>query len=198
MTKYASLFTGDEKSGNDNEVKEILHYQLLLVDDEPGVLNAIKRVFRKENYIVHTASNAVDALALLEKTPCQLVISDFKMPGMNGAQFLQEARKLYPNMIRIMLTGQADTDAVMAAIKDGAVYKFILKPWHDDDLRVTVALALEQYELILKNNELRRQNLSKAKQITSLVKLNVTNKSQLAIMLHKRGFLTDQIGRAHV
>ncbi|MDQ1363124.1 MAG: hypothetical protein QG652_984, partial [Pseudomonadota bacterium] len=192
MAKYSSLFTGEEKNSSRDDAQGARPYQLLLVDDEAGVLNALKRVFRKENYVVHTASNADEALALLGKLPCQLVISDFKMPGMNGAQFLQEAKKLYPQMIRIMLTGHADTDAVMAAIKEGAVYKFILKPWNDDDLRVTVALALEQYELILKNDELRKQNLSKAKEISSLVKLNVTNKSQLAIMLNKRGYLTER------
>ncbi len=193
MGKYASLFSDDEDEEQSSGFEEeFVPYKMLLVDDESNVLNALKRVFRKEKYTINTASNAQEALDYLKTNPCQLVISDFKMPGMNGAQFLQEAKKLYPNMIRIMLTGQADTDAVMAAIKDGAVYKFILKPWNDDDLRVTVALAFEQYELVKKNEELKKQNLNKAKEISSLVKLNVTNKSQLAIMLHKKGLLTDK------
>lgn len=198
MSKYASLFSDDENDTDGGDNQALVPYQMLLVDDEPNVLNALKRVFRKESYVINTASNADEALKFLSDNPCQLVISDFKMPGMNGAQFLQEAKKLYPQMIRIMLTGQADTDAVMAAIKDGAVYKFILKPWNDDDLRVTVALAFEQYELVKKNNELKKQNLNKAKEINSLVKLNVTNKSQLAIMLNKKGLLTDkQVQEVH-
>ncbi len=198
MSKYASLFSDDNQDSSEGEEQDFVPYQMLLVDDEPNVLNALKRVFRKESYVINTASNADEALKYLSNNTCQLVISDFKMPGMNGAQFLQEAKKLYPQMIRIMLTGQADTDAVMAAIKDGAVYKFILKPWNDDDLRVTVALAFEQYELVKKNNELKKQNLNKAKEISSLVKLNVTNKSQLAIMLNKKGLLTDkQVQEVH-
>ncbi len=191
MGKYSSLFSDDE-ADDSQDVEEFVPYHMLLVDDEPNVLKALQRVFRKEKYTINTANNAAEALEFLTKNQCQLVISDFKMPGMNGAQFLQETKKLYPNMIRIMLTGQADTDAVMTAIKDGAVYKFILKPWNDDDLRVTVALAFEQYELVKKNEELKKQNLNKAKEINSLVKLNVTNKSQLAIMLNKRGLLTDK------
>lgn len=192
MSKYSSLFSDDESSDNQSDAVAFVPYKMLLVDDEPNVLSSLKRVFRKESYQVSTASNADEALDILSKSDHQLVISDFKMPGMNGAQFLQEAKKLYPQMIRIMLTGQADTDAVMSAIKDGAVYKFILKPWNDDDLRVTVALAFEQYELIKKNNELKKQNLNKAKEISHLVKLNVTNKSQLAIFLNKRGLLSDK------
>lgn len=192
MSQYASLFTGE---GSDNEPVEIeapKGYQILLVDDEPNVLNALKRVFRQENYTIHTANNGEEALKILSEEKCQLMISDFKMPVMNGGELMRRAKAEHPEMIRILLTGHADADAVMTAIKEGAVYKFILKPWNDDDLRVTVGLGLEQYDLIQRNLELTKQNADKAKEISSLSKLAVTNRSQLAIILHKRNMLNDK------
>ena len=162
------------------------------MDDEPNVLNALRRVFRQENYIILAAGNGREALNLLEKEPCQLMISDYMMPGINGADLLKRVKEKYPEMIRIMLTGHADTGAVMGAIKEGAVYKFILKPWNDDDLRVTVGLALEQYDLIQKNRALTKINFQKSKELNALSKLAVTNRSQLAILLHKRNLLNDK------
>jgi type II secretory ATPase GspE/PulE/Tfp pilus assembly ATPase PilB-like protein/CheY-like chemotaxis protein len=119
-----------------------------------------------------------------------LVISDFMMPGMNGAQFLREVKLRSPETIRIMLTGHANTDAVMGAINEGAVYKFILKPWNDDDLRVTVALALEQFDLIARNRALKTENAQKTKEISALSKLAATHRSRLGIMLHKKNLLS--------
>lgn len=164
----------------------------MLVDDEVNVLSALRRVFRQENYEITTSPNAQDALEKLRNTTFQLMVTDYKMPGMSGAELLREVKKIHPEMIRIMLTGHADTDAVMGAVRDGAVYKFILKPWNDDDLRVTVALALEQYELIRKNQSLQRENALKIKEIGALNKLAGSNRSHLAFMLNKRKLLTDQ------
>ena len=194
MSKYGNLFGANAAEGvspplsGDTAGK----YALLFVDDEPGVLKALTRVFEDENYQVLTAPDGEQALKVLEKNTVQLVISDFMMPRMNGAQFLSRVKSLYPDMIRIMLTGHADTRAVMGAINEGAVYKFILKPWHDDDLRITVAVALEQYELKRRNKQLEADNQRKQKQIKTLNKLAVTNRSQIAIMLHKRHLITDR------
>lgn len=193
MGRFASLFSEDDSEPEDAApVPKKEPYNLLFVDDEAGVLNALRRIFRRENYNIHVAMNGEEALALLEKQPCQLMISDFMMPNMNGVELLRKVREKHPEIMRIMLTGHADTEAVMGAIKDGAVYKFILKPWNDDDLRVTVALALEQHDLIIKNKELSQQNKENAKEIKELAKLSVTNRSQLAIMLHKRKLLNDR------
>ena len=180
----------DDKAFTQDETKPE-PYHILLVDDEAGVLNALRRVFRRENYEIHVAMSGEEALKLLESQKCQLMISDFMMPGMNGVELLRAVKNKYADIMRIMLTGQADTEAVMGAIKDGAVYKFILKPWNDYDLRVTVALALEQYDLIQKNKALKQQNEKNTKELNDLAKLTVTNRSQLAIMLHKRGLLND-------
>lgn len=192
MSRFSSLFSDEPPSNQASAATVTVHYSLLLVDDEPNILKAIHRVFRQENYQIHTANNADDALKILGTCSVQVVISDYKMPGMNGAELLKRIKATWPETIRIMLTGHADTGAVMGAINDGAVYKFILKPWNDDDLRVTVALAIEQYDLMRRNRALHQDNTKKSKEIHALAKLVVTNRSQLAIMLHKRGLINDQ------
>ncbi len=191
---YASLFTGSTPSENNraSELSARGAYRILLVDDEPNVLKALLRIFRQENYVLVTASSGEEALALIRREPFQLMISDYMMPGMTGAELLKQARAIRPESIRIMLTGHADTGAVMGAINEGAVYKFILKPWSDDDLRITVALALEQYDLIQKNKSLQLDNAKKTREIGALSKLTVSNRSQLAIMLNKKNLLSSQ------
>ena len=192
MTDYSALFSG--KTGTPQAPATHLtppRYRLLFVDDEPSIVKALSRVFHQENYEVLTAWSAKDALEKFATGTIHLVISDFMMPNMNGAQFLQEVKKRSPDTIRIMLTGHANTDAVMGAINEGAVYKFILKPWNDDDLRVTVALALEQFDLITRNRSLRTENDLKSREISALSKLAATHRSRLGIMLHKKSLLTD-------
>lgn len=192
MSSFGHLFTDDTCRADGVSESRIRPYRILLVDDEPNVLHALRRTFHRENYIIDTAANGGEGLLLLDKTEFHVIISDFKMPGMNGGEFLRRARTAHPDTIRIMLTGHADVDAVMGAVKEGSVYRFILKPWNDDDLRITVGLALEQYELKSKNRDLKRQDRDKEKQIELLSKMVVTNRSQLAIMLHKRGLLNDR------
>ena len=196
---YASLFTGAAPADNaqaaplcQTSCPPGTVYRIMLVDDEPNVLKALQRVFRQENYEVVLVPNAQEALALLHRESFHLMISDYMMPGMNGAELLKQVKALKPEIIRIMLTGHADSGAVMGAINEGAVYKFILKPWNDDDLRVTVALALEQYDLIQKNKILQQDNEKKSNEIKELAKLTVSNRSQLAIMLNKKNLLSNQ------
>ncbi|MDA8383465.1 MAG: ATPase, T2SS/T4P/T4SS family [Betaproteobacteria bacterium] len=199
MARYASLFADSQTPlGDVKDSPKPSSYRILLVDDEPNVLRALTRVFRQESYTLATAANGQEALDLLQREPFHLMISDYMMPVVDGAELLRRARALHPEMIRIMLTGHADTGAVMGAIKEGAVYKFILKPWNDDDLRVTVALALEQYDLMRKNQALRQDNAQKQKEISALSKLAVTNRSQLAILLNKRKLLSSpQVQELH-
>lgn len=193
MADYAAFFTDAPlEAAETTQQDEPRRYRLLFVDDEPNVLKALQRVFRQEIYQIDLAFSAREALAQLESTSYQLVISDYMMPGMDGAAFLRTVKERHPEMIRIMLTGHADTGAVMGAIKEGAVYKFILKPWNDDDLRITVALALEQYDLIQRNKALQTDNQRKSKELVSLARLTATNRSQLVIMLSKRNLLNDQ------
>jgi len=188
MSNYAAYFTG--QSDAPQESTPAKRYRILIVDDEPGILKALTRTFRSESYDVVTAGGSKEALERLTEAPVHVVISDYMMPGMNGAELLKEIKRRYPDTLRIMLTGHADTGAVMGAVNEGAVYKFILKPWNDDDLRVTVALALEQSDLVQRNRALSLDNAKKSKEITALSRLAVSNRSQLGMMLHKKNLLS--------
>lgn len=192
--RYASLFYGKEPDNNQPAKAEPKKapYRLLLVDDEPNILASLRRVFQRENYELLFAQSGSEALAIIEKQPVELIMTDFMMPGMNGSELLQEVRTRWPQTIRIMLTGHANTDAVMGSVRDGAVYRFILKPWNDEDIRLTMALALEQYELIQRNRALEQQTQKQSKDLETISKLTATNRSQLAILLHKKGWLNAQ------
>jgi len=190
MSRYSGL-SSEENAEEAIEMKSNnRNYRILLVDDEPNVLSSLRRVFRRENYQIESAMSGEEALQVLSQNEFQLMISDFKMPNMDGAELLKEVKNQHPKIIRIMLTGYADTNAVMGAINEGAVYKFILKPWNDDDLRVTVALALQQYDLLQKNEQLQHENHHQHTQLKKLSKLSNTDNDQLAIMLNKKQLLT--------
>ena len=193
MNSYSELFTGEKvEPASDTHISETPEkYRLLFVDDERAVLKSLSRCFRKETYEIVICEKPIDALNILQEQVIHLVIADFMMPKMNGADFLREVKKRYPKIIRIMLTGHADTQAVMVAIKEGAVYKFILKPWNNDDLRVTVALALEQYELQNRNQALLQENEKHRQDLSTLARMAITNRSQLLLTLNKKGLLND-------
>lgn len=128
---------------------------ILCVDDEANVLKSLKRLFLDENYEILTAESGKDGLALLaQHQPIQVVISDYRMPEMDGVAFFKEVHDRWPDTIRIVLSGYADTAAVVAAINEGQVYKFIPKPWNDDELKITIAKAVERYFLVQANNQL--------------------------------------------
>lgn len=189
---YAHLFTG-EMPTPDEESKPQSRYRILLVDDEQNVLSSLRRVFHHENYEVVCCDSPERALNFLEEEDFQLVISDYMMPVMSGGEFLQKARVIRPNMIRVMLTGHADVDAVVGAMRTGAVFKFILKPWNDEDLRLTVALGLEQYALKQKSRALQRDLKDRSvKESEQLLKLGASSRGQLAVMLNKHGLLNAQ------
>lgn len=108
---------------------------LLLLDDEPNILNALNRLLRREGYRILTASSAQDAFDKLARQPVQVIMSDQRMPEMSGIDFFARVRQLYPDTLRILLTGYTDLDAITSAINVGAVHKFLTKPWDDDNLR---------------------------------------------------------------
>ena len=195
MSQYDSLFSSkyEGEAGNEHAGSvESEAFRILIVDDEKPVLKSLVRCFRKENYMIETCDRPTKALEILQQQKFHLIISDFKMPEMNGAELLKEVKNNFPETVRIMLTGHADTQAVMTAIKEGAVYKFILKPWHDDDLRVTVSLALEQYQLQQKNQQLQKENEKHRKELTTLSKMASVNRSQLLMVLNKKKWLSDE------
>jgi diguanylate cyclase (GGDEF)-like protein len=117
---------------------------LLFVDDEPNILQSLRRIFEDERYIIYTATSGKDALEILVKIPIQVIVSDQRMPNMNGAEFLTQVKKLYPNTVRIILSGFSDFNALRDAINNGAIYKFINKPWDINALKALVRDAFQQ------------------------------------------------------
>lgn len=119
---------------------------LLIVDDEPNVLAALQRMLRREGYRVLSAASAAEALNIFACERVQVVLSDYRMPGMNGAEFLGRVLDLYPETVRMMLSGHSDLQTVTEAVNRGAISKFIAKPWNDELLRTDIRAAFKRAE----------------------------------------------------
>ena len=119
---------------------------LLIVDDEPGVLSALKRVLRRDGYEILAVGSAREGFDVLATHEVQVIISDQRMPEMNGSEFLSRVRELYPDTIRIVLSGYTDLDTIVAAVNHGAIYRFLTKPWDDDLLREHIREAFRHQE----------------------------------------------------
>ena len=117
--------------------------KILCVDDEPNVLSALRRMFSLEGCEISTADSGAAALEQLAAQNFDVIISDMQMPSMNGAQLLQQVRLQWPQTMRILLTGTADLANAVAAINDGEIYRYIAKPWNDDELLGVVKSAVE-------------------------------------------------------
>jgi diguanylate cyclase (GGDEF)-like protein/PAS domain S-box-containing protein len=122
-------------------------HNLLLVDDDANILSALTRLLQRDGYRILTAGNANEALELLAINSIGVVISDQRMPGVSGVEFLSRVRNLHPATMRMVLSGYADLKAVIEAINSGAVYKFLTKPWDSDQLRASVSEAFQIYDL---------------------------------------------------
>ena len=127
---------------------------VLFVDDEANILNALKRLLVDEEYTVFTANSAEEGLHILEKHPIQLVISDQRMPGLTGVEFLKKIMAKYPHIIRIILSGYADVKVVLDPIVKGELYRFLAKPWNDEVIKLSIQQGLSQYDLLQLNNNL--------------------------------------------
>ncbi len=132
-------------------------YKILIVDDESANLRLLERLFRRD-YEVVTASSGPEALELLVQHDVALIITDQRMPGMTGIELLKRTVALRPRMVRIILTGYTDVAALVEAINCGHVYKYVAKPWSNDELRLTVERALEHYEATKSRHELELAN----------------------------------------
>lgn len=129
-------------------------HKILLVDDEPHVLDGLKRILRKEDYEVLKAESAEKALELLAQEPVDAVISDEKMTGMCGSEFLAHVYQRYPETIRIILTGHADLEVALKAINLGHIYRFLVKPINEMELKVTIRQAIQHKKLITESHRL--------------------------------------------
>lgn len=119
---------------------------LLLLDDEENVLRSLARLFRRDGYQILTASSVREAFDLLASNAVQVIVSDQRMPDMSGTEFLASVRGLYPDTIRMVLSGYTDLATITQAINHGAIYRFLTKPWDDDELREHIQAAFRAYE----------------------------------------------------
>ncbi|MFY9316320.1 MAG: HD domain-containing phosphohydrolase [Burkholderiales bacterium] len=144
---------------------------LLCVDDEPNILNALRRLFRPQGYRILVANSGAEGLAQLEREPIDVVISDMRMPEMSGAEFLEKVRGRWPDSVRILLTGYSEIESTVAAINAGQIARYVSKPWNDDEMLLIVREALERKNLI---DDKQRLEVLARKQNEELKTLNAT------------------------
>lgn len=160
------------RSAQDGEAPaEAESFTLLCVDDEANILSSLKRLFRPCGYRVLTAPGGAEALALMEQEAVDLIISDMRMPGMNGAEVLAAVRQRWPETVRILLTGFADMTSTIEAINKGQLHRYIAKPWDDNEVLLVVREGLEKKALL---REKARLEALTHKQNEELRELNAT------------------------
>ncbi|WP_047336985.1 HD domain-containing phosphohydrolase [Pseudomonas protegens] len=152
--------------------------RVLLVDDEESILNSLKRLLRPEPYEVLLANSGARALEILAEGPVDLVMSDARMPGMDGATLLARVREKYPAVRRILLTGYADLNTIIRAVNDGQIHQYLSKPWNDEELLLVLRQSLEHQlaerelkrlqQLVLEQNQqLKASNASLERHVAS-------------------------------
>lgn len=153
---------------------------LLFVDDEPSILSALRRLFRPHGYRILIAESGAAGLEILDKEAVDLVISDMRMPEMDGATFLKHVRQRWPQVMRILLTGYADITSTVAAINEGEIYRYISKPWDDNEIVLVVGEALARRRLEQENQRLseltQRQN-EELKELNAGLEQKVTERT---------------------
>ncbi len=142
---------------------------VLFVDDEPQILSSLRRLARRLGYQPIVANGGAEALALLEESPVDVIVSDMRMPKMTGAEFLQQAAERWPETIRILLTGYSDIESAVSAVNDGKIFRYLNKPWEDDAIKQVLDQAMEIAHLT--REKLRLQALTEA-QNAELAALN--------------------------
>ena len=141
---------------------------LLLLDDEANILTSLKRLLRREGYTILIANNSTEAFELLAAHPVGVVVSDQRMPDMTGTEFLSRVKELYPDTVRMVLSGYTDLQSVIEAINEGSIYRFLTKPWDDDQLRSTLREAFLQQEMVQENVLLNQQNREHAARLQEI------------------------------
>ncbi|WP_317202940.1 HD domain-containing phosphohydrolase [Janthinobacterium sp.] len=163
---------------------------LLCVDDEPNILSSLRRLFRAKGYRVLTAEGGAAGLAVLETETVDLVISDMRMPEMDGAQFLAQVRQRWPDVIRLLLTGYSDIQSILDAINCGEIYRYITKPWDDNDIALVVRHALERR--VLEQEKLRLERLTQ-QQNEALRMLNLSLEAKVEARTVQLKKTTDEV-----
>ena len=128
-------------------------HNLLIIDDEVDITKSLVRQFRRKYNVIAT-TDASEALKIMEKEKIQVVLSDQRMPGMTGVDFFAQIKDKYPDALKLILTGYSDIEAVIGAINEGQVFRYVKKPWNPDELETIIREAFEKYELITNNRKL--------------------------------------------
>ncbi len=173
-------------------MEEARSHRVLIVDDEENVLKALKRTFMEDGYRIDTYSSPLDALGFIEKEKVSAIISDFKMPDMNGLDFLLKTREKLPDCVRVILTGHANLDTAIKAINSGAVYGYLTKPWDNDEIRIFLRNALKNYDLERENKRLAGLLDMRNKELEEI------NKNLEARVKEQTRFITDQFNKLKV
>lgn len=163
---------------------------LLFVDDETSILSSLKRLFRPFGYRIFTAEGGAQALEVMQREHIDLVISDMRMPVMTGAQFLQQVYERWPDCVRILLTGYAEIGDTIDAINKGHIYRYISKPWEDNDITLSIQHALRQKQLEKANQgleELTRKQNEELKELNANLEQKV--KARTEELRQAMGFL---------
>ncbi|HEX5136406.1 MAG TPA: response regulator [Planctomycetota bacterium] len=147
---------------------------VLFVDDEPAILNSLRRVFMDEPWETLFAGGGEEGLAVVASRDVDLVLADFRMPGMDGVAFLKRVKAIRPDCLRVVLSGYADINLIVAALNEGQIYRFLSKPWNDDELRDHVRKFLDHQRL---DRENRRLN-------SELVALNLRLEQKIEVGAH--------------
>jgi response regulator RpfG family c-di-GMP phosphodiesterase len=171
-------------------------WTLLAVDDEPNILAALQRLFRTTGWRILTAGHAEEALALLATEPVDAVLSDMRMPGMDGVQFLESVSSSWPRTARLLLTGQADLGSTIAAINRGRLHRYITKPWNDDELVLTLRQVEQGQQLEAEKQALERlaqQQNDELKALNAELEARVAQRTEELVAANdrlKRNYLT--------
>lgn len=180
------------------EKKLEFEHSLLIIDDEVEITKSLYRQFRRK-YNVHIATSADEALPIMEKERIQVVLSDQRMPGMTGIDFFAKIKDKYPDALKLILTGYSDIEAVIGAINEGQIFRYLTKPWNNVELGLAIDEAFEKYELITNNrklmNQLQEANLLLEKKVEErtkelensnlkLTSLNIEKNKYIGIVAH--------------
>ncbi len=156
--------------------------KVLFVDDELNILKAIKRMIRSEPYEFYFAGGGQEALDLLERENVHIIVTDLGMPVMNGLKLLKQVQGQYPNIIRLVLSAFSDTDSILNAINEGNVYRYVVKPWNDMELKLTVRQAIEVYNL----HEERRALLKELEEHNRLLEKRVEERTRQLLAIQSK------------
>jgi EAL domain-containing protein (putative c-di-GMP-specific phosphodiesterase class I)/CheY-like chemotaxis protein len=147
-------FMNNQASGNKETTSDDSTEQdqptLLLLDDEVNILRALTRIFRRDGYRILSTTSIKEAFSLLATNDVQVIVSDQRMPEMSGTDFLSQVKAIHPNTVRIVLSGYTDLKSVTDAINEGAIYKFLTKPWDDQQIREQIQQAFIYHSAMVK------------------------------------------------